>query len=158
MLEKISHNNSTRVSELFEFVSNNEDYDFYYYKADSKIYITDIPSLRTAIKDSVCNYTYSDKGFYKGVVLVLKSDIPNNKRFYVKMNATDPKVALDLLTILLWNFNRDLYARVKKDSKFIDVLKYKGFRFVAVKGNQILLERKAFPIDTSRVYRKEGDD
>ncbi len=158
MLEKVNYKDRCRVTELFEFVNSREDYDFYYFSDNSKNYVTDIPSLKKFLRLSVCNYAYSDKGYYKGLILVVKDIVAGQKKFYIKMNAINYKVALDLLTMVLWNFNTDLYVKVKRNSRYIDVLKYKGFRFLDEKGNQILLERKATPKEQIRIYRKEGDD
>lgn len=157
MIEKISYKNNYRVTELLEFLNNNEDYDFYYYRDNARNYIRDTKTLKSFLKESICNYAYTENGDCKGIILVSRMIVDNKKKFYVKINTSGPKIAIDLLTILLWNFDKDLYINIKYDSKFMDVLKYKGFRFINSKGNQVLLERKSFPLDKNKIYVKEED-
>jgi hypothetical protein len=83
-----------------------------------------------------------DKGRCSGVLSVWKSVGGDKIRYYLKLGALDEKTAEQLLTILLWNFTKDLYVKVRKDNKFLGVLKRKGFRFQAGRGSQVLLYRK----------------
>jgi len=83
-----------------------------------------------------------DKGKCSGVLSVWKSVGGDTIRYYLKLGAFDDNIADKLLTILLWNFTKDLYVKVRKDNKFLGVLKRKGFRFQAGRGSQVLLFRK----------------
>lgn len=142
---------------LLDFITETNDYDFYYTKDNTRIYITDINNLKTFLRGTSIAYGYRNKGDYQGIIVAWKSIGGDKKRYYIKIKAKSKKVAQDLLTVLLWNFNKDLFCKIKKDSQFLEVMKFKGFRFEGSRGTQILLHRK--PNDFVYKYvDKESDN
>ncbi len=132
------HNSNTIVS----FLNKNSDYDFYITEQNSRYYITDENSLSKLLKQSVKTYTLIEKGDCKGIIILWKSTGGDKKRYYVKMNATDKINADKILTVLLWNTDKELFVKIRKESKFLSVFKRKGFRFKGGRGCQVLLHRK----------------
>lgn len=158
MIDKIILTKNTSEGYLvLEFLANNENYDFYFTEANTRYYVTDIPSLKKLIKSSVCAYGLKERGDYQGIALIWKGIGENKVRHYIKLSATNSKVARDLLTVLLWNSNKDLFVKIKKDSQFLNVFKQKGFKFIASRGIQLLLYRKYIPRETKVYYKKEDE-
>jgi hypothetical protein len=127
---------------LLSFIKQNFDYDFYYTKENSRFYVTDIYHLKQFIKDSLLSYTYQLHGDHHGVILLWKSVGGGKKRFYIKIQADTLGIAKDLLTVLLWNIDREVFIKIRKDNKFLPVLRNKGFKFLGGRGIQVLLSFK----------------
>ena len=111
---------------------------------NNRYYITDVSSLKRFFKNSENIYVTEDEEGYSGIVLVWKSFGGNQKRYYVKLNAKTPDIARNLLTALVWNDDREMFVKVRKNSKFLSVFKSKGFRFKGGRGIQILLRKKKY--------------
>ena len=103
------------------------------------------------------SFSVKEKGDYTGIIGVWRSIGGGKKRYYIKLAAKDFNVAKNLLTVLLWNFEQDLYVKLRKDSKFVSAFKNKGFRFKGGRGCQILLYRKFVP-QRKKNERKFNDD
>lgn len=157
MIEKVTTKNEYLLVNILEFLNSYEDSDFYFVRDNVRIYVRDVQVLKSLIRESICCYAYLDNGDCKGVIVVWKSYIEDKKKFNLRVNAKNSKIAVDLLTIVLWNYNIELHSKVDKSSKFVESLKFKGFRHVFSKGNKILLERKANPL-VSPIYSKKEDN
>lgn len=155
MIEKFPSGNKKECHFLCEFINDNFNYDFYYACDNERVYITDYQSLKKLLKQSRDIYYLKEKGTYVGIILTWKSVGGGTERHYVKVCARDSVVAKNLLTVLLWNTNKDLYLKVRKDNKFINVFKSKGFRFKGGRGIQILMHRKYKPTTPTKYYEKE---
>ena len=157
MIEKLVVNKKSKLTDLLHFVEGLKDSDFYYTKDNQRLYVTDINSLKGFLRDSSQVYVCKDaRGDYQGILLVWKSIGGGQTRYYVKVNAVSSKIATDLLTILTWNFNRQLFVKIRKDSKLIEGFKFKGFRFEGSRGTQLLLKRDKSPYEF-KTYQKEAD-
>ena len=128
--------------ELVTFFTDNFDYDFYITCDNVRLYMTDKINIKKFIKQTTLILCKKERGNYKGLISVWKSNGGGKTRYYVKIAATNFNTAKDLLTALLWAFERDLYIKIRKDSKFVSAFKNKGFRFNGGRGCQILLYRK----------------
>ena len=157
MIEKIVKITPTLLTEVLDYLDKNQDYDFYYTHDNTRVYITDERSLKSLLRESTEAYIARNKGDIVGIILVWKSIGAGTKRYYVKINTQSQQVATDLLTILTWNFNRKLHVKIKKDSKLIEVFRYKGFRFDHGRGTQVLYQREPNAFEF-RAYQKEGDE
>jgi len=156
MIEKLILRNRVECAGILEFLTNNDNYDFYFTESNTRYYVTDEQSLKKLVKSCATGFCLKEKGDYQGLVLVWKGIGEHKVRYYVKLSAKNHKVAKDLITILLWNTNRDLFVKIRKDSKFIDAFKQKGFKFIASRGIQILLNKKYVP-RVAKVFRKKED-
>lgn len=127
---------------LIEFFQSFFSYDFYITENNTRIYISDYTSIKKLFSQSIKLLAAMDKERCLGVLSVWKSVGGDTTRYYLKLGALDNNIADKLLTILIWNFTKDLHVKVRKDNKFLGVLKRKGFRFQAGRGSQVLLFRK----------------
>ena len=152
MIERFPISKKREYFWLLEFLMNYSDYDFYYTKNNTRIYITDTKTLQYLIKCSSTVYMKKEHGDYIGCILVWKSKGGGLTRNYVKIASKDAKVAKELLTVLLWNYSKELYIKIRKDSKFLRVFKEKGFKFAGARGVQILLHRK--PVIYKKVIKE----
>ena len=128
--------------------------DLYYTKENKRVFVRDIISLKKLLYDSSHVYVQQEKAIYTGLILLWRSVGSGVKRYYVKVVAKNNKIANDLLTVLLWNCGLEVFTKVKKDDKLLNVFKRKGFRFAGSRGLQILLNRK--PIHY-KIYEKEDE-
>ena len=149
MIERIDTCGYKDYSDLLDFLNNNFSYDFYFSQDNAKVYITDKPSLKALLRNTVCAFGKRERGDYKGIIIVWRSIKEGIKKYYVKINACNDKVAEELITILNWNFGKEMFFRIRNNSKLIEVAKRKGFRFFMEKGPYIILKGK------SLIYKKE---
>ena len=143
-VEKLNPRNTKNYIWLLNFIEENFDWDFYITEQNKRYYITDISSLKKLFKNSTDIYTSEDEIGYSGLILLWKSFGGDKKRYYVKLIAKDREIARNLLTALVWNNNSEIFAKLRKDSPYIDVLKQRGFKFRGGRGVQILLKRKKY--------------
>ncbi len=155
MIENFKVGNKKECYFLTEFITNNINYDFYYAHENARVYITDYMSLKNLLRQSNNVYQLKERDTYVGVILTWKSVGGGKERHYVKVCAKNEKVANDLLTVLLWNTKTDLFVKIRKDSKFINVFRRKGFKFKGGRGIQILLHRKYKPIASPKYIKNE---
>ena len=156
MIERFVLSKRSKLTEILNFIDRKNDFDFYFTRDNTRTYITDESSLKLFLRENICTYIYKDRGDVKGIISVWPSIGGEIKRYYVKINADSPKIATDLFTILTWNFNKELFLKIKKDSKFVECAKYKGFRFQGSRGVQLLLQRKPNEFEY-RAMIKESD-
>ena len=138
-------------TELSIFLIDEFDYDFYITENNVRLYMTDKKHLKKFLRQCSMVFIKKERGDYKGVIGVWKSVGGGKTRYYIKLAATDFNMAKNLLTVLLWNFEKDLYVKIRKDSKFVSAFKNKGFRFHGGRGCQILLYRK-FVKKRAKIY------
>jgi hypothetical protein len=142
MIESFSVKKNTSLVELLNFLKEDFDYDFYYTHENARIYISNLSNLKHLLKSSHYIYTLEEKGEYAGIVLLWKSHGGGKERYYIKLKATNPEVAKSLITVLLWNTRKEVYAKIRKDNKFLSTLRNKGFKFLGGRGVQVLLSYK----------------
>lgn len=143
MIEQLTKKlKNNEYNELNTFFLDYFDYDFYITQENIRLYMTDKTNIKKFLKQCVKVFIKKEKGNYQGLIGIWKSLGGGKVRYYIKIVAIDFTVAKDLLTGLLWNFENDLYVKIRKDSKFVSAFKTKGFRFVGGRGCQILLRRK----------------
>lgn len=145
-----------QMRDLLDFILNNEDHDFYFTENNARVYVTDKASMKRFFKQCSCSYLKIEKGNVLGFISAWKSLNAGRSRYYVKLNAINAKVAEDLIIALLWKINKELFVKIRHDSKFVAPLKHKGFRFIGSKGIQILLNKKYIPKEV-KLYQKEDD-
>ncbi len=135
-LKEESHN-------LVEILTSCKNEDFYLTENNQRLYVNNLDSLKSLLKNSHSIY-YEDRSQNKGIILVWKSFGGEKSRQYVKLIASNTETARGLITILLWNYDRDLFVKLKKDSSFISVFREKGFKFAGGRGSEVLLIKEKF--------------
>jgi len=156
MIERFSISQRSEYQWLLEFLNEYSDMDFYYTENNNRIYITDSASLKKLFRNCHVIYTKKEKGDYVGIILIWKSIGGGITRYYVKVVSKTSQIAKDLLTVLLWNCSLELYTKIRKDSKFLSVFKSKNFKFIGIRGIQILLKRDKSII--KKGYEKDSEE
>jgi len=128
-------------SDFLDYISRNSLDNFYLTENNERVFIKEKYSLRKLLKESLNFYISRNDMEINGAILVWKSNFNKISRKYVKFITNDPKILKNLLTVLLWHTNSDLYIKIDNNSIFIKVLKQKGFQFFRGRGQQILLRR-----------------
>jgi hypothetical protein len=129
---------------LLDFIQTNTDEDFYLTENNERIYIEDEVSLKKLLKSSKDMHVFEEDGDYRAFCLLWKSIGGEKTRYYVKLLAVDSEDASDLLRGFLWHVSDELFVKINKHHKFLDVFKKYGFKFVGGRGRQILLKRDKF--------------
>ena len=155
MIKKLNVNDKKSYMGLLDFVSTIHDSDFYYTDNNSRIYPTEIYQLKKFFKEAKGVYTLKSKLDYTGVIVLIKSIGGDIERYYIKLLAIDTKVAEDLLTGLIWQYESiDLFVKINKQSKFLNVFKRKNFKFKGGRGTQILLKKDLYIKENNNVRFK----
>lgn len=128
------------------------DKEFYITENNQRIFVNNEKNLNILLKNSHHIY-YEENELKTGVVLIWKSYGGDKTRQYVKLIATDHETAKNLITILLWNYENDLFVKLKKDSKFISAFREKGFKFAGGRGTEILMIKTKYEKPT--LFKKE---
>jgi hypothetical protein len=119
--------------------------DFYITKDNLRLFIkNNTPLLFDGLKKG-------DKIVYdkEGIIVVTGfSDGANRK--YIKFLVKDNKNADELLRMLSWNLDCDLWCKIKTRNPLIEVLKANGFIFYASRGKELLLVRKSIKKEKSK--------
>ena len=124
---------------LWSFLKTHVHPDFYLTKDNRRLFITQLKDFKQLLSQSNNVFVHDDVGEINGIVMIWAGSGGDTKRRYVKINASDARVADRLLTVLLWHTNTDLYVKIKKGSPFIDVFRGKNFRFAHGRGKEVLL-------------------
>lgn len=155
MIERINIRNRVECGWIVEFLNKTNNYDFYLTKNNSRVYITDAYTLSQLFKESVHVFAQKVKGDFVGLILLWRSTGGGKSRYFVKVVADTPQIAKDLLTVLLWNTRQEMYVKIRKDSEFLSVFKFKGFKFKGGRGVQILLHKKTRPEEPKIRYKED---
>lgn len=123
---------------LSEIISSVKSNDFYFTLNNKRIVINDLSKLKQLLKESY-NTFYECSENKKGIVMIWKSFGGNKERCYVKILADSPQTARDLLTVLLWDYKKDLYVKLRRNSEFFPIFIEKGFEFRGGRGLEVLL-------------------
>jgi hypothetical protein len=107
------------------------------------------------LRNSIILYTKKENGDYQGCILVLRSSGAGINRYYVKVVAKNSKIAEELVIVLIWNFHKELFIKMRKDNKFLSAFKKKGFRFQGSRGIQLLLKREKSDYEYKQVLKEE---
>ena len=143
MIQRLNVHDKKKHIAILDFIKTNSDADFYLTENNDRIYIQDLISLKKLFKSSRDVYVFEDAGEYKAFCLLWKSVGGEKTRYYIKLLATDIKDASDLLRGFLWHiYNTEIFVKINKYHKFLDVFKKYGFKFIGGRGKQVLLKRE----------------
>ena len=156
MITRLNKNNKKNYPWLLELLQFNFDYDFYFTENNSRYYITDEITLKKLFRSSDDIYVTEKDGDYSGIILLWRSKSGMTNRYYVKLVAINTEVAKNLLTALVWNIDKEVFVKIRKNSKFLKVFKSKGFKFKGGRGVQILLKRKRYKSNKEKVIKEEN--
>lgn len=120
------------ISELTDVYS-----DFYITKNNLRLFIKEnMPALFECVQKG-------DKIAYcPGGVLIVTGFSDKMPRKYVKILAKDLQTAENLLKVMNWHLDCNLYIKIKKNNPLKSVLMKCGFQFLGGRGKEILLTKK----------------
>ena len=128
--------------------------DFYCTKDNVRIPLRDNPDVLFSYlnKGDVVVYEQDNE---TGIGLVTGwSD--GSARKYVKILTKDEHLASNLLKIINWNANIDLFAKLKKNNPLIKVFQRFGYSFKGDRGSEILLMRQ-YIYHPQKEYKKDEE-
>jgi len=114
--------------------------DFYVTKDNVRIYLRDnIDILFKYLKkgDRIVYEQNNENGL---IIVTGWSD--KSARKYVKVLSKDEQLVGDLLKIMNWNVQCDLYVKIKKNNPLLKIFQRNQYQFVGNRGQEVLLMRK----------------
>jgi len=143
MIELVRKKTISEYFDLIDIVRNCDNQDFYITENNQRIFVKNTSDLKKLLKNSY-NVFYENEFDRKGIILVWKSFGGEKARKFIKLVADSKQEVRDLLTILLWRYNKELYVKLRKESPYISVFREKGFNFIGNRGSEVLLFRKPY--------------
>ena len=125
--------------DLTSFIKNNIDSDFYIVKDSRRKLINDDKTLKLFLKQSKDIRIIEDGGDILGVSGIWKFKDNNTIKEYVKINAINSDIFEKLLVVNIWNTKNNLNIGVKRNYKFMNILKNKGFETLSSNENEVNL-------------------
>jgi hypothetical protein len=125
--------------DLAYFVKNNIESDFYIIKDGRRKLINDDKTLKLFLKQSKDVRITEHKGDILGVSGILKFKDNNVIKECVKINAINSDIFEKLLVVNIWNTKNNLNINVKRNYKFMNILKNKGFEILSSNENEVNL-------------------
>jgi len=127
--------------------------DFYITKKRDRLFIKENPDVLFKNLKKGDLVAFSDKGL---AVILGFSD--KSERKYLRVLAEDAKTIKDLLTVLSWNYNLELYIKIKRNNPIKEVLFEQGFFYFKGRGeNEMLLKRNKRELETISKEIKERE-
>lgn len=137
-----NYNNGKHYVELLGFVLDNPSLEFYYTENNERKFIKDDISLKALLKSSNSIYVDENNGGISGIILLWEARGGDKVREYVKFLVSSEAVLGNLLKIFSYCTSKDLYIKIKKDSKYLQTFKNNNFQFKNGRGNEVLLVYK----------------
>jgi len=144
MIQRYNKKNQWLSSSIVDLTTKYPN-DFYITKNNIRHAVKDEKDLNILLNQSTDAYYSENNDDIDGMVLVWKSVINDSKRYYVKLVASSKAVAKKLLTVLVWNSDKDLWIKIDKQSPYLSLFLYNKiikFDFYGDRGSQLLLHRK----------------
>jgi hypothetical protein len=136
-------NKSDEFLDLLDIISNCKNEDFYLTENNQRIFIKDSETLKKLLSETEICF-FENTPINQGIILIWRSHGGDKVRYYIKLIANNEETTRGLLTMLFWNFDKNIFLKIKKDSKFLHIFKEKGFKFIGGRGSEILLTRNKF--------------
>ena len=146
---------SKRINnDLVNFIGN----QLYITKDKKRRTIRTLSDLKLLMRESSFAIRKEEKGCTTAVLFVWKSNDFNVSRNYVKIAYKDIIDVDDVLMVLNWNFNKELYIKLDKNSPLIDSFRKKGFKRCHDRGDEVLLCRSANDKHFVPPYKGDEDE
>jgi len=139
MIQKLHH--KKHLIDVYDFVLNCKDVyqDFYITSNKERKFLTDLKLIEKILKHHIVIGIFD--GNLKALLIIYKE---KGFRAYVKILSEKRDYVYDLLSFLLWNYNKlELYIKLKKENPISRIIQYRkyGFKFCGSRGREILLIR-----------------
>jgi hypothetical protein len=150
MIARFNINDRKKYPSLLDFIIDCNDEDFYLTKDNNRIYIENLQTLRELLRNSRDVYVLEENGEYQAICLLWKSCGGDKVRYYVKILARNTDATSDILRGFFWHIDVEVFLKVSKKHKFLDIFQKYGFKFIGGRGKQILLKRDKFVKEKKR--------
>lgn len=148
--------NSKDVRSILECIKANGNYNFYFTDNNQRVFVDSEASLKKILRGSSAVFVDEREDEIKGVIAVWKSKGAGIDRNYLKFSCEEDNLP-DLLTVLLWDFKKELCIKLDKNSNLINIFREKGFKFSGDRGNQSLLKRYAIYVPKRDMINSNGE-
>lgn len=142
MIKLLTKRDENTLIDLFDYLKNNRDRDFYLTENNKRYYINSYGLLKKLLKNTTQIYASDNNGVIEGIILIWKAFGKGVSRNYIKLNAKNKKIADDLLTVLLWNYGGELYIKFKENSPNVKLFLNHNFEEFYVRDSNVLLRRR----------------
>jgi len=146
--------------DVYEFLSRVNDYfeDFYITKEKERHFLkNNLLLIEKILQHQEC-YGIFNNGL-KAILIVVRD---KGYRPYIKLLAENSKYTIDLLKFLKWTyFEKDLYAKFKKENPLSTMIIKTGFSKVGDRGRELLFFKKGmkqlYPMTPKDEYLKDEE-
>jgi len=142
LVSHFNKKNKVHLADGFEYLKSHINPDFYLTENNHRVFITNSEVYFKLLKQSTIILFNKEDTMVDGMLLIWKGVSNDTNRNYIKLSAEHPEIARKLLSILLWNYNLDLFIKIKKDSPFLYIFRDRKFIFLGGRGNELLLLKK----------------
>jgi len=126
-------------SDLVNFISNKDN--LYLTSNNKRQPIRTLGDLKQLFRESSYAIRKEEAGTTRALLFVWKATGVGVNRSYVKIEYETIADADDLLMVLNWNFPKEVYVKLEKQSPLINSFRKKGFKFYHDRDNEVLLLR-----------------
>ena len=126
-------------SDLVDFLSTRNN--LYIIRDNKRYYLKSINDLKSFVTECSFAIRKEDGGSTKALLFVWKTVSLGVPRNYIKFEYEKITDLDDLLMVLNWNFNKEVYVKLEKNQEVIDSFRKKGFKVCQDRGNEVLLCR-----------------
>lgn len=129
------------TNDVVDFISNKNN--LYLTKDNKRYKVKTLKDLKELYSQSCFSLKKEQGGCTKGLLFVWKAYNSEEKRFrnYIKFEVENIVDLDDLLMVVNWNYSKEVYVKLDKDSKFVESFRKKGFKFCYTKDREVLLCR-----------------
>jgi len=157
MIQRLNKSNIIDLVEFFNRVPDKYE-DFYLTENKERKFLKGNWSLIKKILETQEVYGLF-QGNLKGLLIVLHE---KGFRPYIKLLSENSKYTIDMLKFLKWNyFEKDLYAKFKKENPLSTMIIKTGFIKIGDRGRELLFFKKGlkqlYPITPKDNYLKNED-
>ena len=118
--------------------------DFYVVKDKQRMFIDNIKTINyvwnNILKKGDKAYIYEDNSIIKGI-FVITGFADKSFRKYLKVLCDNNKIVDKMFKVLVWDYKKELFLRIKRYNEIGKVAKKYKFLFYAGRGKEILLRR-----------------
>lgn len=142
---------------VYDFIRTHKDSDFYITENNMRCVIDNEISLKKLIRSAKQIYLLAEKGDIQGI-LVLWVSLGNVPRTYIKLSTLNEDTADKLISVMLWNSEVEVFAKIKKYSKLLKVFRNKGFQWIGDRGQEVLLKHIAYRKINSNITKDKDEN
>jgi hypothetical protein len=143
-------------NDLTDFVSSRNN--LYITQDNKRKSVKTLKDLKHLYRESSFAIRKEENGSTKALLFVWKSNAFNVNRNYIKIEYDQVKDVDDVLMVLNWNFNKEVYVKLDRKSPLIDSFRKKGFKFCHDRGNEVLLCRSRNDKRFTAPFKEEDDE